>query len=783
MCSALSLFSDLTKGIRHTFKTVWHNFAQYLCFFVAIFAVETVIGTMCFAYCANSQHIDSTVNGIYTIEVETEEGIEEYICHMRVERLEGSAYTDFFNLTGTYSIENSCPFLHIDYESYAYPGGKRAYTANVTLKEPLEDNAKAFIKQFVSPLIEDHPNIKTVYTPAYNAESYHSELLWEHITSLLTVFVISVAALMLLYSLRLNHFQFTYGVYMAFGADFKKLFSTAIGEMSAVSAATFIPATAMSYLITTLVLSWNGVKVSFALSAVGVSLLLNAAIVAAAIYYPMKLTSRKSPVSLIATQDNSNLVTSPKVSFKIFGSAFPFKYELFSALRFKKYFFKLLISASAFCAVFVCGAYLASMSDTDLSKDASAFSLIPEYQYVEESKDYGAYLNNYESIKKIADSIDGIKSIRIDNGIAAAYSFSHILIKAENNNGAIDYIVDSRENRDFKFATADYRYTAVNKLMLDTLIESGACSFDGDPYAVLQSGANKLIISESIFNDSVFKFKPGDTVIVAVYVPNEDSTAPSVSDTLESLIQNCDFSYKEYTVAAVVHGLPESGAITLGMCAEDCKAITGVYPISTVDIYTSKGSAISDAEALRPQLLKRVGESGLSNWSLSANDEFALLSLRSERGQSKFVRIFSCILLVISPLVWMFSQIMFYKKREREMYTLRAFGAFESDIKKIYMYGGMFVSVGSFVITVAVSLVAALGMYGISNTLAAYGFKTLTGAVSTFYKFEISVPLLILSAVISALCGSVSAGVPYLLDRRRVKKENSVKDKNLKGGL
>lgn len=738
---------------------------------------------MCFAYSANFRHIDSAVNDAYTFEIETDEGIKTYTRHMRVEQLDEGAYIDFFNLTGTYSIEKDCPFLYIDYESYTYPGGKRLYTANVTLREPLEDNAKAFVKRFVDPFTEEHPDIKTVYTPAYQIEDYHSSLLVEHIVSLFVIFVISVAALMLLYSLRLNHFKFTYGVYMSFGADFKKLFSTAIGEMMSVSAATFVPATALSYLIASLVLSENEIKVPFELSAVGVSLLINAVVVLFAVYYPMKLLSRKTPVSLITTQDNSNLVTSPRESFKIFGTAFPFKYEIFSVLRFRKYFLKLLISTSAFCAIFVCGVYLASMSDTDASKATPSFSLDPKYSYVEESEDHNSYLDDYESIKEIADSLDEIESIRIDNGVAAAYSFSHILVSSENANGIIDYMTESRENRDYEYATAEYRYTLVSKLMLDTLIESGACSFDGDPYAVLQNGANKIIISENIYDDRVFRFKPGDTVIVATYVPDEDAELPSVTDPLEELIRDCDFSYKEYTVAAVVYGLPESGAITLGMCAEDCKAASGVYPVSTIDIHTSKGSALSDTETLRPQLSALAAEAGLSAWSLSADDDFALQSLRGERGQSSFIRIFACLLLIISPLIWMFSQIMFYVKREREIYTLRAFGAFESDIKKIYVYGGAFVSVGSFIITVAVSLIAGLGMYGISNALAKYGFKTLTGAVSTFYKFEISVPLLIISAVISALCGFASAGVPYLLERRRVKKQNDIKHRNSERGM
>lgn len=782
--SALSLFSNVTKGFRHTFKTVWHNLAQYLCFFIAIFVVETAVGTLCFAYSANSEYIDSSINGVYTVTVDTEDGTVQCVRHMRVEELAGNAYVDFFNLTNTYAIENGCPFAYIDYESHLGYKGEKVYTANVTLNEPIEENSAAFIKKFVTPLLEENPNVSVAYTPAYNAREYHSSLLTEHIISLVTVFLISVAAVMLLYSLRLNHFKFTYGVYMSFGADFKKLFSTAIGEMVAVSAATFVPSVALSYLIARLVLSENSVPVMFDLSAVGISLLLNALIVLAAVYYPMKRTSKKPPVSLITTQDNSDLVTSPKVSFKIFGTSFPFKYELFSALRFKKYFLKLLLSTSAFCAVFICGAYLSYMSETDAQSDVYAFELEPVYTTVDERSDYDAYTKNYQSISELASSFSEISGIRFTNGVAAGYSFSHMLIKEENNNGAIDYIVESRENREHKYATADYSYTAIDEVMLDSLIESGICTFDGDPYAALQSGLNKVIISESIYGDAVFDFKPGDTVVIAVYSPSEeDGAAPSISDPLETQIRELGFAYKEYTVAAVVYGLPESGAITLGMCAEDVKAITGTYPISSVEIYPTDGDGIAGAEALRPRLQYAVGKTGLSAWMLRENEELALQSLRAKRGQSTFIKLSASLLLVVSPLIWMFSQIMFYKKREREMYTLRAFGAFENDIKKIYLIGGALMSLCSFIVTVAVSTLTSLGLYGISNMLATYGLKTLTGATSTFYKFKVSVPLLVICALVSAVCGCVSAFVPYVLERRSTAKRNDLVLKNSEKGI
>lgn len=780
----MSLFSNVTKGFRHTFKTVWHNLTQYLCFFIAIFVIDTVIGTLCFAYYASSEYIDSSVGDVYTVTVDTEDGSMQYVRHMRVEQLAGNAYVDFFNLTNAYAIENSCSFAYIDYDSHLGYKGEKVYTAYVTLNEPIKENAAAFVKKFVTPLLDDNPNVNVAYTPAYNAGEYHSSLLSEHIISLLTVFVISVVAVMLLYSLRLNHFKFTYGVYMSFGADFKKLFSTAIGEMATVSAAVFIPSAALSYFIARIVLSASSVPVPFDFSAAGILLLLNVLIVLAAVYYPMKSISKKPPVSLITTQDNSNLVTSPKVSFKIFGTSFPFKYELFSVLRYKKYFLKLLLSTSAFCAIFICGIYLSYMSETDAQSDVYALELDPIYTTVDERNDYDAYLKNYESIYGIASSFSEIGGIRFTNGIAAGYSFSHMLIRAENNNGALDYITESRENREHKYATADYRYTAIDKIMLDSLIESGICSFDGDPYAALQSGVNKIIISESIYGDNVFKFRPGDTVIIAVYSPSEEgSTKPSVSDSLESQLESLDFSYKEYTVAAVVHGLPESGAITLGMCAEDVKALTGTYPISSVEIYPTYGRGIAESESLRVRFQDAVGKGGLSAWMLTENENFALQSLRDGRGQSTFIKISASLLLVISPLIWMFSQIMFYKKREREMYTLRAFGAFENDIKKLYAIGGAIMSLCSFAATVSLSLLASLGLYGISNMLATYGFKTLTGATSTYYKFKISVPLVAVCALVSAACGFVSSFVPYMLERRRTEKNNTVMLKNSEKGI
>ena len=47
--------------------------------------------------------------------------------------------------------------------------------------------------------------------------------------------------------------------------------------------------------------------------------------------------SRSPVTNLIVTEDNSNLVTSPRRSFDFFKLTFPVKYEFASMWRFRKY--------------------------------------------------------------------------------------------------------------------------------------------------------------------------------------------------------------------------------------------------------------------------------------------------------------------------------------------------------------------------------------------------------------------------------------------------------------
>lgn len=61
--------------------------------------------------------------------------------------------------------------------------------------------------------------------------------------------VLSVLLLTVLYRIKLNHNKFTYGIYLSFGADFKRLLTSAFSEMLVITAITALPSAFLTYLL------------------------------------------------------------------------------------------------------------------------------------------------------------------------------------------------------------------------------------------------------------------------------------------------------------------------------------------------------------------------------------------------------------------------------------------------------------------------------------------------------------------------------------------------------
>ena len=125
------------------------------------------------------------------------------------------------------------------------------------------------------------------------------------------------------------------------------------------------------------------------------------------------------------------------------------------------------------------------------------------------------------------------------------------------------------------------------------------------------------------------------------------------------------------------------------------------------------------------------------------------------------------LLLLLSPVVWFFSQLLFYFKREKEINILRMFGATDKQVRGLYGFAGLIMSACASVVTVLLGYLASFGLYKLfNNILVQYGFVS-----GTEYEFYISIPALIISISISVLCGFLSSYIPYAVSKRRIEKQ------------
>ena len=139
--------------------------------------------------------------------------------------------------------------------------------------------------------------------------------------------------------------------------------------------------------------------------------------------------------------------------------------------------------------------------------------------------------------------------------------------------------------------------------------------------------------------------------------------------------------------------------------------------------------------------------------------------MQNGRGTPDVIRLLSALILLISPAVWLFSQIMFYRKRRGELALLRALGARNRRIACLFPLAGGVLSVLASLVTVAlVSLCNRIVYLCIAVLLP---MLHLTDAFP--YAYSLSIPALLLCVGISLVCGFLSCVIPGWLLRRRGK--------------
>lgn len=769
------------RNIKNIAKSVFGNFREYASFFAAFFIMQTLLWLVCFTTVTN-------------IECERAVIYSSYDHHLEITNLTSTDHAHISNvfLKKDNQIERS-------YESYHWlpPDSERPfYTLRVLLGrgygsddesvyfyqrvmaalKPAGD-ADVFIEYYLIQNAVDMGRVQINYTPLY---SYDTQTAPSEIGGAfglcIVMGVIFVALTALLFSIRLNHYKFMYGIYMTYGAGFKRLYTSSIHEMMLIAVSTLLPSVGAAGMLCAAVF---GSVVTMRWWMVPLVLFINFMTVLIAVRVPTKRLSARPPIELIVAQDNSNMVSSPRRSFRIFGKTFPYHYELFSAWRFRTYLARLLVAAIMFASVFICGIFISGMNVTDAGAIKPEYTVHADLSGIDLLSDSDDQFNLDDVVDIMNDAQrDGIGAVEgvshtVWTDETSASSLSSLMLIKRNMHSSARYSVkvDTRAD-EYNYAVNMFAYQAVDRTYIDAL-----CSLydvEGDPYLVLEGG-NNIIISDSVYHDSCFSFSPGDTVLIGEKVHGRlhqlDYLQLNDREILNKMLELFTFVYDEYNVVAVVHGLEAERGFVVGMNWRQYLGMTGNTTISgDIAVYLDMSVPASSSETvlsgIRRGLNSYIGDYGIG-YTVASHYATLDRELTTARGVGSRTVLISFLLLLISPIVWLFSQLLFYFKRENEMKVLRMLGSGERAVKGLYSFAGLIVAALASVTAVLLSYIMSFTLFKLMNSwLPGMGFTESPG-----YVYHIPLWSILTAVAVSVVCAYVSSMIPYYISRRNMATE------------
>lgn len=764
-----TLFSSIgavfyPPNVKNALKSVTKNPKEYICFYLASLVMTAGFCTVAFCTEANMHLARQAVR-------------KEFDYHVEVALLNNEQYANLDQQL-SYQLQRENEYL----KSYYWVNNGRPLEDNTYTCRILLDDTYGLEKAYeevygdmirrvsrdrrelrLSPLYTFEQDFRTPYTLQF----WMISLLW---------FAFSVFMMVTLFLIRLDHFKFIYGLYMTCGADFPRLLGVAGGELMVITALTWLPGALVGGIIAGGLYIPRGVGLWLSVKGVLVPLFGGFLAVFASAWVPMRRMASRSPIHLLQAGDNTGLVSSPRRSFFLFGQSFPGKYELYGFWRMRKYYIRLVVSAVLFASFFVSGLYIAQTKTFYDQRSSYEFLVAyrPSSYYQEVTTQEGEIVgdepwaptpeqdamirSDVDMFLTELETIPGVDHAWWKVSLPGGYCQAHMLLKPGQLFNGSRYAVPSTERRSegFQWAVNNYEYTVVDGLWIDNILRNQLGSFEGDPYAVLED-PNAVILSEDIFNEKTYDFKPGDKIILAVCeqpIPGGMTFDPQ--ELLRWQITWFKFRYETFTVCAVVKGLESEDVITFGVGNATYTALTGRPSSRTeLEIYMEPGldmDVVRDAEGKLRGVL-----SPFSDWLVTPMGEYFESSIKSLKNDSVVILTLATGLLLISPMVWYFSQLLFYRKRKKEFAVLHALGAPDRTFAKLHRQAGGVLSVVAFLMTMGISLLCNYLVYVCLNTL----LPRLHLTESLRYEFSLSLPALAVCLVISAVCGFLSCELSY----------------------
>lgn len=764
------LIEYLKTNIKYAAKSVFLKFKEYIPFFAALLVIQTVFLTLFITTATNNFNNSKILSEKFDYDVVVS-GLDEnqnaaLSNSLRIESLMKRRSFESYYSKKASELEGG------DYRFYF------VMREGVSLSD--------FIKVQINSILGDTDNISISTSPRYDnkisqgvVSSYPPPLL------IALMCIISIAAVSAIYSIRINNQKFMYGIYITFGANLSKLISTATFEMLLLSFLSFFPALGLTYLVTYLSYATFG-TLPVINAGIIIRVIISIFIVTlAGAYLPMKIVSRKAPVSLISADDNSNLVWSPRRSSNMRKKLFPKHYELLSFWRFRKHYAKILLTSVIFTSVFICGFYISDMFTMNTSQPIEEFTITNTTDVYNEE-----CANDLRLLNEKITEFDGVKAINWNIDTPASLVSDIMVVSADNRRNASGYFTTTTNalcadegmqaaynaygEEGLNTVTNSFKYSALDQTTLSYIEEN--YRVEGDVYSVLNE-ENTVIISEEIFNSRRFKFKVGDKIVLGMHQSTITPYDGNYFDTVRVLdhsVEQIVYEFREFTVGAIIKNYGDSeGYLTVGLSPENYRMLTDKEPVPhQIQVLLEPEANTELADKLEPELETLIYYMG-SNYSIDRRNEAITREITIAQNHRSFAIFLSSLVVIMSPVVWFFSQTMFFKKRSKELFVLRAFGAREAKIEKMFNYSGAIMSSLGFILSTLMSLPASYLVYMTMNTwLPSLGF----GGSAIRYDFHVSLSAVIICAIISAASGFLSSFIPYKISTRSSRKAKQYND-------
>jgi len=756
---------DLSQDFQNSAKGVLRDYRKFIPFFLVAFIIEALFFSLFM--------IGHSVNEFYEYVIR-----EKYDYHYIVEGLDEENYSALITRMMTMKPENKRQVSEVKHEIYKL-GSDGYHRLYITLKDTSRSTVNAFIADVkgnsgyggnnrgnYNDRWQSYDEISYSYspTPLMNLPEYIGDnnllvvLLW------LAVTAISIFLLVSVYNVRISHYRFMYGVYMTCGAGFRKLVVGALFEMLIVFAISLAPAFIASCIAVSAMFSGGDMPLIYISPILILALLSSLLVLCVAIVFPMKKVSEEMPIDLITKGGTAEYVTSPKRSANLFSKKFPVSYELLSVRRFAKYYVTLLIMCVVFNSLFVVGIYAGQLTETVRDTKEGTFTVT-------------ASNVTDDMLERIA-AVEGVDYAMWEVSSSASENLSFIEMLPSQVQKASAYTVDTPSG---KVATIDFDIEGYNAIKFRTLISENMASVTGDVSKLfLDDGINRAVISRDIAGVDTYGIEVGDTVTVCVRVDdpekkhnfkfNQMMTNKDILSEVLDAEKNELVVYERYEleVCAIIDYAKPLTKMILGVSPSMYENIMGQgsYRVSNVEIYTPDGSTDSSENKAYNNISRIICSA--DDWNVERTyASFALNMASNTYIMGMFITV-AILVLTGAPVLWLFSQKVFYEKRESEVTLLYRMGAGEKRLLGMFFTGGAFVAAISFVVSMVLSYIASVALLTVvAWILPFFGFQ-----YSWMLTFEFELWTLLFSAAVCMVCGFISSLWAYYEGKReRVKNE------------